>query len=183
MNRVEQDSVLITVGLSWNTNPSSMRKRIIREICTASNIKSKNTRKKVIKALKRIMRVDMHPNMMIFAAYDCIWTVVPEVPLTKNHYWCGKTFRTDFIQTNIKAVYIADISIKEATLKKRLGDYLEVLEHITSGIPSQHGKGGQSQQRFLRKHQQAIKAFSKRVKVKMNSYDVQWEVNSTISLE
>jgi len=71
--------------------------------------------------------------------------------------------------------------MKEAILKKKWGDYIEVLTHLTSGIPSQHGKGGQSQKRFLRKHQQAIKAFSKRVKVKMDSYNVEWEVNSTIA--
>jgi len=47
-----------------------MHKRIARELGTASNIKSKKTRKKVLKALKRILKVDMQPNMVIFAAHD-----------------------------------------------------------------------------------------------------------------
>jgi len=148
----------------------------MREVCTASNIKLKTTRKKVLKALQRVLEVDMRSNMIIFAAHDGLWTITPDVPLTKNHYWCGKTFRTDLIPPNIKAVYIADISAKEATLKKKLGDYEEIIAHLTSGIASQHKKGGQSQQRFLRKHQEAIKAFNKRVKEKMATYDVEWEV-------
>ena len=37
------------------------------------------------------------------------------------------------------------------------------MKTITSGIPSQHNQGGQSQQRFLRKHQEAVKRFVRNI--------------------
>lgn len=53
--------------------------------------------------------------------------------------------------------------MNEANIIEKIGDTVIHKKTITSGIPSQHGKGGQSQQRFLRKHQEAVKSFVKRV--------------------
>jgi peptide subunit release factor 1 (eRF1) len=39
---------------------------------------------------------------------------------------------------------------------------------ISSGIPSQHKKGGQSQQRFLRKHQEAVKSYVRKIEKKIH---------------
>jgi len=47
---------------------------------------------------------------------------------------------------------------------------------LTSGIPSNHGKGGQSQGRFHRKREEAIDAFFRRVQDECLSINPTWEV-------
>jgi peptide subunit release factor 1 (eRF1) len=58
---------------------------------------------------------------------------------------------------------VVDLHIDRADILYKVGASILYKNTISSGIPSQHNQGGQSQQRFLRKHQEAVKRFLKRV--------------------
>ena len=181
-----RDTNMISVGISWNTDISSVRQMIVREMNTASNIKSKSTRKGVLKALKKIdglLSVVKNPKngIIIFASNDLLWTFEPELPLCVNFYECGKKFRTDEIIDSFKnkeRIGLVEISLKEAIISQKQGVYKQVRYIITSGLPSQHNQGGQSQQRFLRKFWEEVGQYCKRVKEYMNKVDVErWEIS------
>jgi peptide chain release factor subunit 1 len=92
------------------------------------------------------------------------------VPLCKDYYFCGKKFYTDEL-SNVqeKKVGIVKLSISESTISIKEGDYIRVVHKITSGIPSNHHKGGQSQGRYSRKREEAVKEYTKRVAVYIKS--------------
>jgi len=75
LNRKERGTVLITLGVSGNSNISSVRKMISKEYSTSSNIKDKGTRKNVLQALKKLLSgiSNISTNVkgfIAFAAYD-----------------------------------------------------------------------------------------------------------------
>jgi peptide subunit release factor 1 (eRF1) len=71
---------------------------------------------------------------------------------------------------------LINASIKITEISVKTGDFNDVVMRLTSGIPSQHHKGGQSQGRFLRKRQEAIKEYANRIKLNMKSVQVErWE--------
>jgi len=99
-------------------------------------------------------------------------------------YKCGKSF--DIMNDNsTEQRYYVDLSMSKAVVYVIYDTARHVVETITSGIPSQHGKGGQSQQRFTRKHNEAVKSFLLRVKTRLKELEINdYEVggNSFLSL-
>lgn len=72
---------------------------------------------------------------------------------------------------------ILTVSISDATIIIKSGDFEETVQKITSGIPSNHHKGGQSQGRYTRKRDEAIKEFARRVESYTKNVIVdRWEV-------
>jgi len=69
------------------------------------------------------------------------------------------------------------LSINEAIVSVKIGEYEEIKVKVTSGISNQHKKGGSSSGRFYRTRENEIDAFFKRVKEHMKSYTVsKWEI-------
>jgi len=158
---------------------------IAKEMNTASNIKSKSTRKGVLAALNKIEGFlsglnSTKTGIIIFASADGLWYFEPEIPLCVNFYECGRKFRTDEMIDSFRdeeRVGILDLSLKEAIIFVRQGAYKQRKYIIRSGLPNQHNQGGQSQQRFLRKFQEEVKQYCKRVRGYMDSVEVaRWEL-------
>jgi peptide chain release factor subunit 1 len=63
---------------------------------------------------------------------------------------------------------VAVIDRREATIASMKGKKINVLTHITSGVPGKHKAGGQSQRRFDRVIEQAAHEFLKRIGDHMN---------------
>lgn len=72
---------------------------------------------------------------------------------------------------------VVDIHIDRADVIHKIGNSVLYKETIQSGIPSQHNQGGQSQQRFLRAHQEAVKSFLKRIKKETKGMSVTYVGN------
>jgi len=142
-----------------------------RETGTVRNIKDKGTRKKVSKALtrgiRRIQNMEIPSNgFILFTAWDGVEVVVPDRPVTHNSYACGKRFDTEKYHEYmlpVEKIGLADISVGKTTLLVMEGDFVSDKMVIQSGISGDHNQGGQSQGRFRRKRQQAIKQYLKRV--------------------
>ena len=73
---------------------------------------------------------------------------------------------------------VVEIHIDRAEITHKVGRSTLYKETIQSGIPSQHNQGGQSQQRFLRAHQEAVKSFLKRIKKETKGMSVTYTGNS-----
>lgn len=172
---------LISVLVPAGTTLTQIGKQIVTEAGTASNIKSKNTRKAVMDALEMISRklklIQQTPEngLAIYCGNISetegvedirIWTIEPPKPLRVKTYRCDQTFvvepLAEMLQTD--AVYgLLVIDRKEATIGILEGKSIKVLEHMTSGVPSKVRAGGQSSQRFHRITEGLAKEFFRRV--------------------
>lgn len=75
LNRKARSTSLITVSVSYNSNLEAVKSMLRKEYSTASNIKDKGTKKKVQKALKKLVselsKMKMPDNGFIaFGAYN-----------------------------------------------------------------------------------------------------------------
>lgn len=153
-----------------------------REVGTAQNIKDKKTRKRVLKALNKLIgklsRMEIPDNgFYAYAHHKDIWIVVPDYKNPIDDYKCGKTFRLEYMESPGEPVGKVYLSTKEAIIYKVRAGMEEQLYHLTSGIPSDHRKGGQSQNRFHRKREEAIKSFLRKVRTTVSGVDIdKWVV-------
>lgn len=106
--------------------------------------------------------------------------IEPDRPVVINNYLCGKSFDTYYLKQlseHKDKIGIVDISIKKAELSYKQGDFEIPIKTLTSGIGHNHNQGGQSQNRFMRKREEAIDQFFNRVIDEMNNYNVKkWKV-------
>ena len=69
------------------------------------------------------------------------------------------------------------ISTSKAIISVNEGGFVDVKFNLSSGIGGKHNQGGQSQQRFSRKRDDAVKQFFGRVREYMKRVEVdRWEV-------
>ncbi|MFC1686193.1 peptide chain release factor aRF-1 [Nanoarchaeota archaeon] len=159
---------LITVYVPAGYNILLSAKQVDQEIGTASNIKSKSTRKNVIEGLERISRhlklfkktpknglavfcgniskVEGHPDIKI-------WSFEPPLPINMKTYRCDQKFVLDPIKEllEVNEVYaLVVMDRREATLGVLEGKNIKKLKHMTSAVPGKIKAGGQSAQRFER---------------------------------
>ena len=153
-----------------------------QEYATASNIKSKSTRKNVQDAIeKAIQRLklfsDAKPNgIAIFSGAIPqngpgtekveVYHVIPPEPINTFLYSCDSKFRLEplFEQLKEKDVYgVIVIDNEEAAIAVIKGKRLEVSKTFTSGVPGKHRAGGQSARRFERLREQNLNEYYKRV--------------------
>jgi peptide chain release factor subunit 1 len=178
---------LITVYIPADYDAVSVQKQIEAEKSTAKNIKSSSTRKNVVDALDKIVRYikDLKRNPENGMAIFCgniskiegqddlqIWGVEPPMPLKSRLYRCDKEFVLDALKemlevTEIYALLVMDR--KEATIGILEGKRIEVLQKMTSGVPSKVRAGGQSSQRFHRITEGLTKEFYKRIADEMKN--------------
>lgn len=178
---------LISVLIPAGTTLTQTTKQIDTEKGTASNIKSKNTRKAVMDALEMISRklklIQRTPEngLAIYCGNISdtegvedirIWTIEPPKPLRVKTYRCDQTFVVEPLKEMLQSddVYgLLVIDRKEATIGILEGKSIRVLDHMTSGVPSKVRAGGQSSQRFHRITEGLAKEFFRRVAENMKN--------------
>lgn len=152
---------LITVYIPGGYEINSVQKQLEAEQSTAKNIKSTGTRKNVIEALEKIVRFlkDFKGSKENGIAVFCgnvsqvegqddlqLWDVEPPRPLKVRLYRCDKEFVLDPLieQLEVEEIYaLLVMDRKEATIGVLEGKRVEILQKMTSGVPSKVKAGGQ----------------------------------------
>ena len=172
---------LISVYVSAGYDVNSVQRQLAAETSTAKNIKSTSTRKKVIDALEKIIRYlkglkkTPENGLALFAGNVSkvegqsdlqLWDIEPPMPLKIRLYRCDKEFVLEPLKEQLEVSEIIGLLVmdrKEATIGVLEGKRIEVLQKMTSGIPSKIRAGGQSSQRFHRITEGLTKEFYKRI--------------------
>ncbi|RLG16220.1 hypothetical protein DRN69_01390 [Candidatus Pacearchaeota archaeon] len=152
---------LITVFIPMNYDVNSVQKQLEAEKSTAKNIKSTTTRKNVIDALDKIVRhlknLKKTPEngLAIFCGNISqiegqqdlqLWDIEPPLPLKSRLYRCDKEFVLEPLKEMLEVEEVFGLLVmdrKEATIGLLEGKRIEVLQHMTSGVPSKVRAGGQ----------------------------------------
>ena len=176
---------LITVYISAGYDVNSVQRQIEAEKGTAKNIKSTSTRKNVSEALDKIVRhlksLKKTPEhgLALFAGNISqvegqtelkLWDIEPPIPLKVRLYRCDKDFVLDPLKAMMEVDEVFALLVmdrKEATIGLLEGKRIEVMQKMTSGIPSKVRAGGQSSQRFHRITEGLTRDFYKRIAEEM----------------
>lgn len=172
---------LVSVLIPAGQNIHSVINQIISEQGTASNIKSKNTRKNVMDALERIAR-----HLQLYkktpengVAIYCgniskvegqpkieLWAIEPPIPLRTRAYRCDQVFFLEPLKEMLEVNEVFGLLVierREATLGLLEGKNIKVLRKFTSDVPGKIKAGGQSAARFSRLTEAAARDFYRRV--------------------
>jgi len=152
------------------------------EYGTASNIKSRTTRKNVQEAIDRVsqrLKLFKEPpknGLVIFCGAIPrdgpgtermeIYVLEPPEPINVYFYRCDARFHTEPLLDMVRereAYGVIVIDSQEATVASVRGQRMDVLAEFTSGIPGKHRAGGQSARRFERIREQAMNDYYRRV--------------------
>ncbi|MEK6875699.1 MAG: peptide chain release factor aRF-1 [Nanoarchaeota archaeon] len=172
---------LITVYVPAGYDVNAVSRQLDSEKSTAKNIKSTTTRKNVIDALEKINRElkeykkTPENGLALFSGNISkvegqddlrIWSVEPYMPLKIRLYRCDKEFVLDALKEMLEVTEVYGLLVmdrKEATIGMLEGKRIEVLQKMTSGVPSKVRAGGQSSQRFHRITEGLTKEFYNRI--------------------
>jgi peptide chain release factor subunit 1 len=178
---------LVTVYIPAGFNVTSVAKQLEAEASTASNIKSKTTRKNVLDALETIIRelklYKQAPKngMAVFCGNISqiegqedlkLWVLEPPMPLKVRLYRCDQVFVTDPLKEMVEVGEVYGLLVmdrKEATIGLLEGKQIKVLRKMTSGVPGKYKTGGQSAARFERIRDGMAKEFYRRIAVEMKA--------------
>jgi len=178
---------LITVYIPAEYDVNSVQKQLEAEKSTAKNIKSTATRKNVTDALEKIVRhlkgIKKTPEngLAVFAGNVSeiegqqdlqLWEIEPPKSLNVRIYRCDKEFVLDALKEMLEVDEVFGLLVmdrKEATIGLLEGKRIEVIQKMTSGIPSKVRAGGQSSQRFHRITEGLTKEFYKRIAAEMKT--------------
>jgi peptide chain release factor subunit 1 len=152
------------------------------EYGTATNIKSRTTRKNVQEAIERtLQRLKLFKQppkngLVIFcgaiprdgAGTEKMETFVlePPEPINVYLYRCDARFVLEPLMAMVRvrdAYGVIVIDSSEAVVAVVKGQRLEVLQEFNSGIPGKHRAGGQSARRFERIREQAMNDYFHRI--------------------
>ena len=176
---------LITVYIPQGYDVNSVQKQLEAEKSTAKNIKSTSTRKNVVDALDKLVRelknYKQTPGngLALFCGNTSpvegqvtldLWEIEPPMPLKSRLYRCDKEFVLEPLMTMLEVDEVFGLLVmdrKEATMGLLEGKRIEVLQKLTSGVPSKVRAGGQSSQRFHRITEGLTKDFYKRIAEEM----------------
>jgi peptide chain release factor subunit 1 len=153
-----------------------------QEYSTASNIKSKSTRKNVMDAIERVMQrlrlfTKPPPNGLVLFCGAIpqngegsekieIYVIEPPEPTPIYYYRCNHRFHLEPLLEMLQAKSLYGLLVidgKRATIATLRGKVLKTAKEVTSGIPGKHRAGGQSARRFERLREVEVKAYYKRV--------------------
>lgn len=151
----------ISVYIPADFDANSVQKQLEAEKSTAKNIKSTTTRNNVTDALDKIIRhlkgLKRTPEngIALFAGNISkvegqvdlqLWVVEPLQPLKIRLYRCDKDFVLEPLKAMLEISEVFGLLVmdrKEATIGLLEGKRIEVLQKMTSGIPSKIRAGGQ----------------------------------------
>ncbi|MCL2116227.1 MAG: peptide chain release factor aRF-1 [Methanobrevibacter sp.] len=178
---------LVSVYVPPDRQISDVAKHMKEELSQSANIKSKQTKKNVQSAIEVIVqRLRLFPRppekgLVLFVGMipkggpgtEKMETYVfePPEPIQTYTYHCNSEFFLEPLQhmMDVKEIYgLAVIDRKEATIATLKGKRVDILKHLTSGVPGKHKAGGQSQRRFDRLIDLAAHEFKKRIGDHMN---------------
>ena len=172
---------LVSVVIPPDRMISDVRHQLANEAGQAANIKSKSTRKHVSDAIESaIASLNKYKtpgerglalfvgNVIVVNNKTRLVSVViddPPEPFGSYRYRCGSTFEISqleemLIDRTAYGLFVIDRS--EAAYGLASGKRLHCQEHVTSLVPSKHGRGGQSAQRFERLIEEAADKFFKK---------------------
>jgi len=152
---------LITVYISAGYDVNSVQRQLQAEKSTAKNIKSTSTRKNVSEALDKIVRhlksLKKTPEngLALFCGNVSkvegqqdlqLWDIEPHMPIKIRLYRCDKEFVLDPLREMLEVSEVFALLVmdrKEATIGLLEGKRIEILQKMTSGIPSKVRAGGQ----------------------------------------
>jgi peptide chain release factor subunit 1 len=172
---------LISVYIPAGQNINIVARQIEDEKGTATNIKSKTTRKNVMDALESISRElkkykkTPENGMVVFCGNVSekegqqdikLWVIEPPQSLKVRMYRCDKQFVLEPLKEMLEVEEVYGLVVmdrKEATLGLLEGKQIKVLRKMTSGVPGKYKTGGQSAQRFERLREGAAKEFYRRI--------------------
>ena len=175
----------ISVYIPADYDANSVQKQLEAEKSTAKNIKSTTTRNNVTDALDKIVRYlkglkrTPENGLAVFAGNISkvegqsdlqLWDIEPIQPLKIRLYRCDKEFVLEPLKTMLEVSEIFGLLVmdrKEATIGYLEGKRIEVVQKMTSGVPSKVRAGGQSSQRFHRITEGLTKEFYKRIAEEM----------------
>jgi peptide chain release factor subunit 1 len=173
---------LVSVYIPPEKQISDVAKQMRDELGQSANIKSKQTRKNVQSAIEVIIqRLKLFPKppekgLVMFVGMipkggpgtEKMETYVfqpPEAVQTYT-YHCDSQFFVEPLKQIIeyKEVYgVVVLDRKESTIATLRGKRIDIIKHLTSGVPGKHKAGGQSQRRFDRVIELAAHEFLKRI--------------------
>jgi peptide chain release factor subunit 1 len=172
---------LVSVYVPTGYDLNNIISQLVDEQGTATNIKSKTTRKNVVDALEKAiqhLRIlgKTPPNGLALYSGNVsekegvpdlkVWSIEPPQPISIKLYRCDKEFILEPLEDLIayKDVYgLIAIDNKTATLATLRGDSYTVLKTLKSAYTGKHRAGGQSAQRFERVIREQSHNFKKRV--------------------
>ena len=172
---------LITLYIPPNKQISDVTNKLKEESSQSSNIKSKSTRKNVGGALESItgrlknFRRPPENGLVFFVGhvkksgdqtYMYQELMEPPEPVSIYLYRCDSDFYLDPLSDMLKPKDVFGLLVvdrSEATIGVLRGSKTVILKNIQSRVPSKHGRGGQSQQRFERLIEIAAHEFFKKV--------------------
>ena len=180
---------LVSVVIPPDRMIHDVRHQLSNEAGQAANIKSKSTRKHVTDAIESALstlnryKTPGEGGIAIFVGHVIVGnnktrlmsTVIddPPEPFSSFRYRCDSTFEVSqleemLIDRTSYALFVIDRS--EAAYGLASGKRLHCQEHITSLVPSKHGRGGQSAQRFERLIEEAAHNFFKKAAERASNY-------------
>jgi peptide chain release factor subunit 1 len=178
---------LISVYVPAGYDVNAVQRQLEGEKSTAKNIKSTSTRKNVVDALEKIVRAlkdyrfTPENGLALFAGNVSqvegqddlrIWEIEPPEPVSVRLYRCDKDFVLEPLSEMLEVGEIFALIVmdrKEATIGQLIGKRIEMLQNMTSGVPSKVRAGGQSSQRFHRITEGLTKDFYKRIADEMKT--------------
>lgn len=152
---------LVSVYIPADYDITKIINHLAQEQGTATNIKDKNTQKRVISALERIIRhlrtfKQTPPNgLAAFAGNKSdiegkidtqVWSIEPPVPLNTRIYRCDQSFQLDILMEMLETKETYGLLVmdrREATLGLLRGANIALLTTMTSGVPGKTRAGGQ----------------------------------------
>ncbi len=175
---------LISLYVPQGYDLNNVLNQLAQEQGTASNIKSKSTRKNVVDALEkviqhlRVFKRTPKNGLVVFCGNVSeregqqdlqIWSLEPPEPIRVKVYQCDQKFLLEPLEDLVipKDVYgLIAIDNKTATIATLKGDSYRIVKSLKNYYHGKHRAGGQSHRRFER----LIEEESHKFKVKVGEY-------------
>ena len=173
---------LITLYISPDRQIHEAVANLREERETASNIKSKTTKKNVQDAIEKViqrLKLFKKPpptGLAIFCGAIPqngpgsekmeLYTITPIEPINIYFYRCDSRFHMEPLQEILKekeTYGVVLIDGNDATIANLRGRHMGILKEMTSGIAGKHRAGGQSARRFERLREAEVNKYFKRV--------------------
>ncbi len=110
---------------------------------------------------------DIPSNGIALFSFDGdVYQLDPPQTITSFQYVCGSEFWLDPLRKMTESHDIIGLLVmdnREATIGILRGAIIEILDNLQSGIAGKHHKGGQSQNQFMRLHEEMTQLFHKSV--------------------
>ncbi|HET6399273.1 MAG TPA: peptide chain release factor aRF-1 [Candidatus Thermoplasmatota archaeon] len=163
-----QGTTLVTLYVPPTRQISDVAQMVRNEVGQASNIKSKSTQDAVTSALTSILarlknyRETPENGLAIFVGNVSVGAgktdfvahlIEPPLPVQTYQYRCDSSFNVEPLKNmgNIEDAYgLIVLDRKECSMGFLRGKSIQPVFNKQSMVPSKHGRGGQSQQRFER---------------------------------